>query len=128
MLPYVTAIARYLTRSDISSLKSASQGVWFGLQYCGGGLFFCFFACVLFCHSRCAAAACAFVFPCACSSAVAPRGRVSSRSVLPDIGAESTAVDYAEQLLAPGMPPLDEIKDLKVRAACCAKQEVGGGG
>lgn len=25
-------------------------------------------------------------------------------------------MDYAEQLLAPGMPPLDEIKDLKVRS------------
>lgn len=41
---------------------------------------------------------------------------MSSRSVLPSNDAESTAVDYAEQLLAPGMPPLDEIKDLKVRA------------
>eukprot|EP00752_Nemacystus_decipiens_P009913 g8845.t1 len=51
----------------------------------------------------------------------APGGRVSSRSVLPDIGAESTAVDYAEQLLAPGMPPLDEIKDLKLTLRAASK-------
>lgn len=44
---------------------------------------------------------------------------MSARSVLPANDAESTAVDYAEQLLAPGMPPLDEIKDLKVRASVC---------
>lgn len=25
-------------------------------------------------------------------------------------------MDYAEQLLKPGMPPLDEIKDLKVKS------------
>lgn len=58
-----------------------------------------------------------YAFACA-ASAAAPGGRVSSRSVLPAIDAENTAVDYAEQLLAPGMPPLDEIKDLKVRATC----------
>lgn len=45
----------------------------------------------------------------------AGHGRVSTRSVLPSNEAESTAVDYAEQLLSPGMPPLDEIKDLKVQ-------------
>lgn len=45
---------------------------------------------------------------------LAGAGRVSARSVLPSTEAETTAVDYAEQLLAPGMPPLDEIKDLKV--------------
>lgn len=35
--------------------------------------------------------------------------------MVPSADAESRAVDYAEQLLKPGMPPLDEIKDLKVK-------------
>lgn len=59
-----------------------------------------------------------------------PHGRVSSRSVLPSNDAENTAVDYAEQLLSPGMPPLDEIKDLKVGCGIVAASEraLGGGG
>lgn len=35
-------------------------------------------------------------------------------------------MDYAEQLLAPGMPPLDEIKDLKVSLEVGGATEGGG--